>query len=388
MNQIPGTSTVNQMTALVWIPRVTASLSSLGSLAIIYMIMSARKEKLTKSNHRLMLGLSICDAIHSTVYATTTLASPRDLKFYGAAGNAGTCNAQGFMIIFGVATPMYNMALNLFFLSSIRYRIPLSTFSTKIEPFLHTISIMVPLTLAIVSISIDGIRSEGVVCYLSLETADTVWAFIIATIGLCFIINLYSMISIYRHVVTRLNKVRRYSYCTTQNERRDAEKRDVLVQSLFYTGAFFLTYLWSFIITLFNKQCFFLLACNEIFYPLQGFWNFLLYIRPIVMRLKKTYPDKSWTCVFWETIFQANRINGPSPLNGCTNRGLSTINIGLASPISLPANQKKMLAALAHDSEEMEENATRQCEVSKNEGCIESLPTGSTKEEEHVLSRV
>jgi len=316
MNLISGTTNQNQMITLIWIPRLTATLSSLGSMSIMYIIISARKEKLTKTANRLMLGLSTFDALHSIAYAMTTLVSPRDSKFYGAIGNDRTCSAQGFLLILGLAVPMYNTSLSLFYLLIIRFNVRRATFSAKIEPFLHAVSILAPLTLAIVSLSVGGINSESVACYLSFSDSsiatDTLWLLIIGGISLCFIINLYSMITISRYVIIQSNSVRRFSYTTTQKARRASEKREVVVQSLFYTGAFFATFIFPCLIVMFNlKGPFLLEVCNEIFYPLQGFWNFLLYTRPNINRVKKINPDKAWIHIYWEVIFHARKEDEP-----------------------------------------------------------------------------
>ena len=41
------------------------------------------------------------------------------------------------------------------------------------------------------------------------------------------------------------------------------------------------------------------------YYPLQGFWNFLLYIRPGVSAVKKENPDKSIFGVICEVVFHS-----------------------------------------------------------------------------------
>mmetsp|Transcript_2489 Transcript_2489/g.2703 ORF Transcript_2489/g.2703 Transcript_2489/m.2703 type:complete len:357 (+) Transcript_2489:87-1157(+) len=311
MGPIPGTTNQMQTISLVWIPRLTATLSFLGSLAIVYMILSDRKEKLTRSNHRLMLVLSVVDVLHSAVYAATTLASPRDSEFYGAMGNMGTCNAQGFFGVLAYAIPMYNTCLSLYFLLTIRYRMRLSTFSTKIEPFMHTLSTMVPLTLAIVSVSTSSIEPVSNVCFVNFEAPTIASKVILLVVGgilaLCFLINLSCMITISRLVIKRSNKARRYSYSATQKERRVTEKKAIIVQSLFYTGAFFITFIFPALVLFLSKRHYPLEALTEIFYPLQGFWNFILYTRPGVKRVKGTNPDKSCLGIFREVVFRPKK---------------------------------------------------------------------------------
>jgi len=365
MNQLYATTNQVQMITVVWIPRFTATLSSLGSLAIMYMILSTRKDKLTKPSHRLMLALITVDILHSVAYATTTLASPQDTQFYGAMGNNGTCSVQGFLLLLGLAVPMYNTSLSLFFLLTIRYRVRQATFSAKIEPILHTVSILVPLSIAVIALSIGGITSESVVCYLSFEVSSSIaieslWSVILGIVMICFIINLFSMISISCYVRTQLNSVRRYSFTLNQKERRATEKREVVVQSLYYTGAFFATFFFPVLILAFNKKCFPLEVCFEILYPLQGFWNFLLYTRPSIKRMKKANPDKYWICICWEVIFHANKRDGPFVQNVRNRRDMNIVDVDememvheLATPISTLGNELEIFQT--NDSDEMGE---------------------------------
>lgn len=370
--QLLGTTNQIQAMAVVWITRFPATLSALGSLAIMYMILLARKEKLTKSNHRLMLALSTFDVFHSAAVAATTLASPRDTHFYGAMGNNGTCSAQGFLLILGLAVPMYNTSLSLFFLLTIRFRVSRTTFSAKIEPILHTVSILAPLALAIVSVSIGGITSESVVCYLSFEgyssvTIDILWSVIAGILFICFIFNLCSMISISCYVVTRLNSVRRYSLSDTQQERIASEKRDVVVQSLFYTGAFLVTFFFPVFIMTFNQKSFFTEICSDIFYPLQGFWNFLLYTRPSAKQMKERNPDKYWIHIYWEVICHADVGNKPLMQKVRDRRDKNDIDVDEVDifedkpnspPAFLSRNDLQMLQL--YDSEEMEESKSEE----------------------------
>jgi len=62
-----------------------------------------------------------------------------------------------------------------------------------------------------------------------------------------------------------------------------------------------------------SKRHYPLEALTETFYPLQGFWNFILYTRPGVKRVKRTNPDKSCLGIFREVVFRAEKNEGAVP---------------------------------------------------------------------------
>jgi len=265
------------------------------------MILSDRKEKLAKPNHRLMLMLSAFDILASTAYLMTTLAFPRESEIYGAMGNDNTCTAQGFSILLGLAVPMYNASLCLFFVLTIRYRLPPTRFSATIEPFLHTFSVLIPFTLALLS-ALAGDIKQGpfVICYLD-DSSKLRFVFF-GVLLICLMVCICSMVLICCHVSRQSNAMIRYAY-GLQMQRREAEKQDTIRQALLYTSAFIVT--WCFPMVLAFYCSYPLVVLMEILYPLQGFWNFLLYIRPGVSAIKKENPEKSIFGVICEVVFHS-----------------------------------------------------------------------------------
>ena len=86
-----------QHKVLAIIPHVTGALSIIGSCWIIYDIVMRRKRKLTISPyHRILLGMSLYDAICSFSLGLAALPIPQGtVDVYGAVGNTQTCTAQG-----------------------------------------------------------------------------------------------------------------------------------------------------------------------------------------------------------------------------------------------------------------------------------------------------
>ena len=95
-----------EQVALAIIPKVTSSLSILGSGYITFDVL--RPHKVVRSSYqRLLVGMSICDLSMSGGIFMSTWPMPRDVpNVYGNVGTVQTCTAQGFFEQFGVSTVM------------------------------------------------------------------------------------------------------------------------------------------------------------------------------------------------------------------------------------------------------------------------------------------
>ena len=141
-NQTPG----------IIIASCAGAMSTISSLTIMFLIVFRSRDSLGKVYHRIMFGMSAADVLMSTAIAVTTLTMPRDSiydQFEGLKlGNQATCNAQGFLFMFGAhCTMMYNAALMVYFYFSIHNRMSDNRMSRCIEPFLHVASVGYPLVL-------------------------------------------------------------------------------------------------------------------------------------------------------------------------------------------------------------------------------------------------
>jgi len=293
-----------------WIPRLTSGVSFLGSSSIVYMILSDRKRKLKKSNHRLMLSLSIFDCLGSAAYAMTTLAFPSESDAYGAMGNSSTCTIQGFFLTLAAAVPLYNASLTLFYLFTIRHSMHHAKFSSTIEPFLHIISILVPLVIAITAASMGIMVPFKTVCSISFDnpTAQTLNWILTGLIASCALICFFSMASICHFVIRQSRRMRQYSPGPNQMRRRDRETSETVMQALLYTTAFLITFLFPAISLGQPNRSFSLEVLSKIFYPLQGFWNFLLYIRPGFKQVRCEHPGKNIIGILVVVVFQSRNI--------------------------------------------------------------------------------
>lgn len=295
---------------LSWVGRTTSTISFFSSLSMVYMIFSDRRRRLAKSNHRLMLGLSIIDCFQSAASAMTTMAIPVEDDTYGNMGNSATCTAQGFFLVLGLGVPMYNTSLSILYLLTIRHGMSATIFSTKVEPFLHVTSVMVPIAAAILAVSKGFIEPGPTVCFISRGPESITWIWIgIGIVGTCLCVCIYSMASICDTVIRRQRRMRRYSYTSATKTKSmtstNVETRDTVIQALLYISAFILTFLFPAISFGYNDNVFFLRVLAKTSYPLQGLWNFLLYIRPGVKKIRREHPGKNIITILWEVIFHA-----------------------------------------------------------------------------------
>jgi len=287
-----------QFMVISWIPHFTGTLSFIGSLGITYLILSDREYKLTKPNHRLMLSMSAFDVLSSAALASSTWSF----------GNMTTCKIQYFFVTLGLAVPMYNASLSLLYLLTIRYRLHQRHFATKIEPYLHAASVLVPLIIATVPIVMDApMNTKGYGVCSIYPDSPMAWPLCLVPL-LSFCVCLYSMTSISCYVQAQSKRMGKYSYGMRQTQRRESEKRATIRQAIFYTAAFFITFIFQ-AMRMLSCKSFPVEIMNSVFFPLQGFWNFLLYIRPNVMKMKEAKPDKCLCEIIWSVVFHSRKNN-------------------------------------------------------------------------------
>jgi len=285
------------ITLQTWNPRFTGALSTIGSLAIIYIILSDRSRKLMKPKNRLMLCMSIFDCFQSIALTLST----------AGAKISCICQIQGILIWLGLAVPLYNSSLNLYYLLAIRYNVDTKYFSTKIEPYLHAMSILYPLTLAILNALLGLIISLDGLCW----TPGSEYMVILGwgiPVFLCFLFCIFSMASIYLAVRKQAKCMDKYRFSTANDNTEQNETRN---QALMYTSAFVLTYIFPFIEGITRSQKIetttnILAILTVTFYPLQGFWNFLFYIMPGVKHVRKMNPSISLFAAIREVVFNAS----------------------------------------------------------------------------------
>jgi len=292
-----------------WLARIAPTLSIIGSASIVYMILSDRQRKLQNPKHRLMLMMSSFDILSSTALFISKW----------AVGNSVSCTAQGICLWLGTAVPSYNSSLNLYYLLTIKYSMSQPRFSTQIEPLLHVISIAVPLAAAITFAVIGDIMPRGLLICFTGSTRGSI--LVISGISFHFLFCIFSMLSICWSVKRRASRMEIYRFRrTTTNppknrrsmstRRERLEEMETVKQAILYTSAFFITYIGLLIRVIYNLGdhgygFFYLTIFISISYPLQGFWNFAIYVRPGVNRIRERDQDKSLIRAIIEVVFKA-----------------------------------------------------------------------------------
>ena len=180
--------------SIVWLSFSSGSLSTLCSAAIIYMMLSDHRRKLThQPNNRFLLMMSIIDVLQSIAYASASMPSPRESGVYGAIGNHTTCATQGFLFQLGFAVPCYNACLCIWFLMSIKYNMQPKIFKAKIEPYCHAVSLGFPLSTAIICAVLDRYENMGgIICWINGTKSSLLFVIMLSgtftTISFCVIV--------------------------------------------------------------------------------------------------------------------------------------------------------------------------------------------------------
>jgi len=297
------------------------------------------------------------DILSSTAFSISKTAMPSDSGRIGARGNSVTCTAQGICVWLGFVVAMYNTSLNLFYLLSIKYGMDSKHFSEKIEPFLHLVSILSPLSVAITFAALGWILPYGNVCVgAALPAAIGITCFV----SFCLLFCVFSMISICWAVRQRTNIMRRYRFRPPANCIRTSatsssvlEEIETVKQALLYTSAFILTFtspLLQSIRVLMNTsspRSKFLVISTGLLYPLQGFWNFVLYIRPGVNRIRRRDPDIYLIEAIRRVVFNVRSLENGQSEGACPNEDDSNEDASIAEIVN--DNLTQMPSILAED---------------------------------------
>mmetsp|Transcript_17960 Transcript_17960/g.24877 ORF Transcript_17960/g.24877 Transcript_17960/m.24877 type:complete len:417 (-) Transcript_17960:1481-2731(-) len=303
-----------QVNAISIIPCVTGSLSVIGSLSIIYSICSDWKKKISRIYYRLLLPFSIFDVIFSFTVALGSLPAPEGSHNASwAKGNTATCTAQGFVNSIGYAATYYSASLSISFLLSIRFSKTEDWIKRHVEPYLHIIPTVLAIGPAIAGLPLGVFNWAGNKCWIAAHPlgcdyndelvctrgvgdntvlfrwlAQGMWvmlAFVIVALSMIMIV--WSVWTLERRMNARYSSTfdLRGSSSSTEGDlavQQEMQRtRQIAMQALCYIMSFFLTWAWTYI----DRTCmyetgdrpFFFLVIGQFFYPLQGFWNALIY---------------------------------------------------------------------------------------------------------------
>ena len=334
----PGASLIpaEYQTAIAVVPKITGSLSMMGSAWILYEVLSD-KHKRQSTYHRILLGLSVSDFNKSFwAYLLSSWMMPNSgeyVFFYGSVGNLTTCNLQGFMFQLGLATPLYNSALSLYYLLLLKYRWTPLQMAHRMEPYLHGTIILVSLTLAIVPLLLD-LYNPTVVSWCTIteypprcggrsnmwnmdSNSDCTrgrsmsfatllqWICLFIPVWLVIIFVTVTMFLVYQSVKKQeLVMESRYKFhgLSQQQDRirqpkNQRESERILMVCILYTTSFYATFGCYTILNIIGmgkvldsaspKAVFAIIMCNNILLPLQGVFNCGIYLYPRYQRYRE-----------------------------------------------------------------------------------------------------
>ena len=323
--------TDSQYRTVAIVPMVTGSFSILGSFAIVVIILRSKKG-LSTTYHRLMFGMSCMDIIYSISFVGSTLPSPRGTPLvWKALGNTQTCTIQGLLFFMGsTGATMYNCILAIYYFLTITKNVRVQTMTKKIEPFFHGVPVVYLLGSSIVLLATQSFNTAGTICMIAPyprncntdpnldcirgKQADKFfWYLNIYPIVLFFITVMYCMIRVYWSVWQQERRMQQYD-TVYQIQRRSAgvnglgtdtssrlrpesrNERVAMTQCFLYVMAFFMSWIpggFYRVVLTFDKNIFSLWVITQFFSPLQGVFNFLVFIRPKVQLVLRSDPSLS-----------------------------------------------------------------------------------------------
>jgi hypothetical protein len=304
------------------------------------MIVSGGHQQMSLVYNRILLILSSFGILSSFAFGASTLPIPKDslcAQSNGvlALGNEASCSLQGFFLTLGAVVPHYIIAICISHVASIKYD---STVLQRYEPFVHMFAILPTIALAITQLAKDQYHSEQFFCFIeekcrysdptcrsewesdaSQSPRTSLWALVYIN-SLVFFMLVVSMIW-----MTYLRK----TDSSWMDSRITSQTSRLPKQSLWYLSSCFITYFFPLVYkslefagespdtALVNL----LLMLIAFFTPLQGFWNFMIFIAPRYSTLKSCFPEESSSSLLKQIIFRHHEDRGfPTQLSSPVRR--------------------------------------------------------------------
>lgn len=308
--------TIGQQIGVAVVTMFGALLSLIGTCCIIWNI--CRKQKYKKDPyHRLLLGACLMDLISSVGWFMAPIAppeasSPRSLSL----GDTASCTAQGYFIQVGVGFMVYNACLSIYYLMTIRYKIPNERLVWK-EAIMHGVSLVWGLGVAIVPIPMQLYNELGVGsgCWIGrfpqyCETEEnpvpctrganidpTIVGYAIAGFpaAASFVVVIMCNVLIYLAIRKSQATTTRYSIGII-SDRQKKRTEAIASQATWYVVIFVNSVFWQFllrildafdVITFQNESSFtVLIVLAQFFSAFTGFGFLLVYARPRYLRYR------------------------------------------------------------------------------------------------------
>ena len=321
-----------QQRTLSTIPHITGMLSLLGSLFVIQDIVRDRK-KLKRTYIRLVLGMSIVDTFASLAF------------FFGRwaiAGSTAFCSFQGFLIQFGVAAPIYNSCLAIYYLLVLKFKWSERKIRA-IEKYMHSLPAGFGFVASILGAILTLYNSAGMFCHIASApfycrqwdlpcdrgeySHILVWVFYFGPIWACVLVTTISMAAVAMHVKKEEKVSRRWreaSIVSGDNDHAKQLSTQVFWQCVLYVSVFYLTWVFPTIhrillstrlLIVGGKAIYWLLFFTAMIMPLKGFFNFFIYLYPRYARKRSLDASYTW----WRTQLDRLSFTVYQPLSSSKN---------------------------------------------------------------------
>jgi hypothetical protein len=351
--------TLGQQVAITLVPAFSGTLSILGSSCIIWLLLADNRKKLKSVKYRFLFALCWCDVVNSLCFVFFSLPIPKDTPgVWGAMGNYASCNAQGFFLQIGITGSFYNGALSLYFYKSVCSSMKDEQIAKKYEKWIHIVSLLWPVGTGIAAWQQDLYSYSGLGCWIAPEPLrchrrddiDCIrgenayiyaWVYCgIPLILLCLYI-VYSMGMIYIQVKEVSRRAEKWSIgMVGASSRSNASRLEVMQwsdrnlnegstrsqiselasertneaawQAFLYVIAYAVTHIWAFVV--FNIELgggtnpFYLLFIENFFWPLQGFANVFIFLRPRIQSVRKSSPEMFYFIAAYHSIFHYDEV--------------------------------------------------------------------------------
>ncbi|KAL3904536.1 MAG: hypothetical protein SGILL_010027, partial [Bacillariaceae sp.] len=285
-------------------------------------------QKVSSPRDRILMGMSFLDLFSSMSAILGPTVSPADTDdMIHAYGNQATCSMQAFWSQLGAGVPLYNAMLSIYYTMTIVFMMQDVTIRKYVEWFFHALPLGFAFSTAIAGVVLEIYNSNGKFCWVDdkplhcsfdpeveCERGENAYQFVLPFAGYPLIFG-FLVVTVCMIMIC-VSFSRRSKVLSDFSSTKDVNKivSAVFVQALLFILAFLLTYVWGFAIKVMRytgkEPHFSLRVLHKIFFPLQGFWNVLIFIRPTYVRIRKQMQQekgKRWWCgccfqILWRAL--------------------------------------------------------------------------------------
>mmetsp|Transcript_12569 Transcript_12569/g.34860 ORF Transcript_12569/g.34860 Transcript_12569/m.34860 type:complete len:384 (+) Transcript_12569:106-1257(+) len=346
-NERDDYATDGQQIAVLCVSNFSSLLSIFGSTSIIYIIVRNKKCRTRQQSgsrrggedpssgmfHRLMLGLSAGDCLVSLSTIIAPYLQPPDEHLLAARGSTSTCSFAGVLLYAILSAASYNSCLAFFYYKTIRVGDTEQQVSRRYEKWMHIFSVGLFVVFNAIAIPLEAynptestrlcdIAQAPTNCDIDqdlectrgqyTDSLSTTVLLLLVSLGVVGI-TLTTLVFIHVRQVFKASQKYRYEDQSSENKR----KHRLAVQAILYCVTMVNLFLWGLSSTIFENQVpgetrahlgrprvFAFLILQSFFFPLQGFFNFIIYTHPRLHSNLQRFPDNTFTYSFLRLYFE------------------------------------------------------------------------------------